>query len=327
MSIKIGIGLGIPFRRGGGVGIEIPMLDTYTAMAAFSFRKLRTAYAGNCIKVRRDSDDGTQDIGFVGGMIDTASLLTFVGVGNGYIDTLYDQGVNGLDLNQPITTRQPLIVIAGVLCTYNGRPIAICDGVDDGLYRLNIAQTANVGFIGMFLVHRNREIALTGNKVYAIVTTGISKQTTRTSIGRGIVFGKYFHNCRRLDADSTDYYNSVTDVDLTQKLITTFADFTNGDGFIFLNGTPDNSDTTFGTEGSTSNTSSQNMSIGGVVYDGADAYEVNCDFFEWIVFNTDISASRVAIETNQANHFNFSLGAGDTILSGEVTYDSSIDAI
>jgi len=36
--------------------------------AAFSLRKLRTAYAGSCIKVRRSSDNTTSNIGFVAGV-------------------------------------------------------------------------------------------------------------------------------------------------------------------------------------------------------------------------------------------------------------------
>jgi hypothetical protein len=56
-----------------------PLLDNYPgATVAYSLRKLRTAYSGNAIKVRRSSDNLEQDIGFVGNDLDTASLLTFV---------------------------------------------------------------------------------------------------------------------------------------------------------------------------------------------------------------------------------------------------------
>ena len=61
-----------------------PVLDDYTgddaAAAAYSLRKVRSAYTGSAIKVRRSSDDALQDIGFdANGDLDTTALLDFVG--------------------------------------------------------------------------------------------------------------------------------------------------------------------------------------------------------------------------------------------------------
>jgi len=57
------------------------LLDTYNgAAAAYSLRKLRNAYAGSAIRVRRSSDNTSQDIGFdANGNLDTTSMLNFVG--------------------------------------------------------------------------------------------------------------------------------------------------------------------------------------------------------------------------------------------------------
>lgn len=56
------------------------LLDTYSgATVAYSLRKLRTAYSGSAIRVRRSSDNAEQDFGFVGGDLDTAPMLDFVG--------------------------------------------------------------------------------------------------------------------------------------------------------------------------------------------------------------------------------------------------------
>ncbi len=56
------------------------LLDIYTgATVAYSLRKLRTAYSGSAIRVRRSSDNAEQDINFVSGDLDTQSLLDFVG--------------------------------------------------------------------------------------------------------------------------------------------------------------------------------------------------------------------------------------------------------
>jgi hypothetical protein len=58
---------------------ELPGLpgDIATPAAAYSVRKVRTAYTGSAMTVRRDFDDVTFDVGFDGnGNLDTGSLLT-----------------------------------------------------------------------------------------------------------------------------------------------------------------------------------------------------------------------------------------------------------
>jgi hypothetical protein len=56
------------------------LLDTYGGSAvAYSLRKLSSTYSGSAIRVRRSSDNAEQDINFVGGDLDTQSLLDFVG--------------------------------------------------------------------------------------------------------------------------------------------------------------------------------------------------------------------------------------------------------
>lgn len=100
------------------------LLDEYPgADFAWSLaRKLRTAYAGNCFRVRRSSDNSEQDIGFVSGMMDQASLLSFVGASDGYIVTLYDQSGNGYDATQATALNQAQIVSAGSLIQVNSKP-------------------------------------------------------------------------------------------------------------------------------------------------------------------------------------------------------------
>jgi hypothetical protein len=99
------------------------LLDTYSGAAVgYSLRKLRTAYSGSAIRVRRSSDNAEQDFGFVSNVLDTASLLTFVGAGNGYITTWYDQSGNGRNVTQSTATSQPMIIVAGALVTRGGKP-------------------------------------------------------------------------------------------------------------------------------------------------------------------------------------------------------------
>jgi len=99
------------------------LLDTYPgAAAAYSLRKLRTAYNGSAIRVRRSSDNTEQDIGFVNNELDTASLNTFVGANSGFITTWYDQSGNGINATQSTSANQPRIVLSGVIETQLLKP-------------------------------------------------------------------------------------------------------------------------------------------------------------------------------------------------------------
>ena len=104
------------------------LLDTYTgATGAYSLRKLRTAYTGYAIRVRRSSDNTSQDIGFkADGTLDTTTLLSFVGAGNGFVSIWYDQS-GSYNLIQNTSSNQPSIVLSGVLNTQNSKPLLITD--------------------------------------------------------------------------------------------------------------------------------------------------------------------------------------------------------
>ena len=92
------------------------------ANIGFDLQKLRSAYSGACIKVLRDSDNTTLDIGFVNNVIDTVSLLSFIGSGTGYVHTWYDQSINGNNATQTVKVNMPRIVNSGVVETLNGKP-------------------------------------------------------------------------------------------------------------------------------------------------------------------------------------------------------------
>ncbi len=111
------------------------LLDNYTtANAAYSLRKLRTSYTGSAIRVRRSSDNTEQNIGFnSSGDLDTASLLSFVGSGNGFVTTFYDQSLNGRNSTQTTATSQPRIVINGSISMQNGKPALYFDGANSWL--------------------------------------------------------------------------------------------------------------------------------------------------------------------------------------------------
>jgi hypothetical protein len=120
-------------------GIPLLALDLISvpSQAAYSLRKLRSAYTGNAIRVRRSSDNAEADIGFtLGGDLNTAALINHVGSGpldNGFITTWYDQSGNGRNAAQTTPGGQPRIVTNGAIETQNGQPAPRFDGFDDVL--------------------------------------------------------------------------------------------------------------------------------------------------------------------------------------------------
>ena len=131
-----------------GGGVTPLLLDTYSgASAAYSLRKLRTAYTGNAITVRRSSDNTSQNIGFdANGNLDTASLLSFVGAGNGFVSVWFDQSGNSYNQTQISSALQPKIVSSGTLVTSNGMTSIQFDGVDDCL--VNVGSGLGTTFSG-----------------------------------------------------------------------------------------------------------------------------------------------------------------------------------
>jgi hypothetical protein len=123
------------------------LLDTYNgAAAAYSLRKLRNGYYGNAIRVRRSSDNAEQDIAFKSdGTLDTTSLLAFVGNGNGFVTTWYDQSGNLSNLIQTTASNQARIVYNGVLETLNGKPALVTNYnySNSGFYTATYSSTIN----------------------------------------------------------------------------------------------------------------------------------------------------------------------------------------
>jgi hypothetical protein len=110
------------------------LLDLYpSAAAAYSLRKLRTAYTGSAIKVRRASDNTEQDIGFVNNELDTSALTTFCSGTNGFVTTWYDQSGNNINALQTIAGNQPQIVSSGSVILENGKPSLQFDGISDNI--------------------------------------------------------------------------------------------------------------------------------------------------------------------------------------------------
>lgn len=105
------------------------VLDGISNIAvAYSLRKLRSAYAGSAVRVRRSSDSTEQDIGFASdGEFDSSAFSSFVSGGTGYVKTWYDQSGNSRDATQTTTGSQPSISLSAV----NSKPALLWDGSND----------------------------------------------------------------------------------------------------------------------------------------------------------------------------------------------------
>lgn len=116
-------------RFGSGVSVP-PPLDTVTgSAAAYSLRRVRAAYAGSAIRVRRSNDNAEADIGFVSGRLDTAALLAHCGANSGSIVTWYDQSGNNRNMGQGTAAQQPRIVVGGVLQLAGTLPAIVCESL------------------------------------------------------------------------------------------------------------------------------------------------------------------------------------------------------
>lgn len=128
------------------------LLDDYSgASAAYSLRKLRSAYSGNCIRVRRSSDNTEQDFGFVNNVLDTASLLAFVGAVNGFVTTFYDQSGNGKNMVQSTAVNQPQIISSGSVLTLNSKPTIRHNKANNQHWNnstINVVNNASFNWVG-----------------------------------------------------------------------------------------------------------------------------------------------------------------------------------
>ena len=140
MRLDLGLNLGIINQ------LNRAILDQLSVQgaAAYSLRKLRNAYTGNAIRVRRSSDNAEADIGFASnGDLDTAALLAHVGSGNGFVTTWYDQSGNARNATQATAANQPQIVSNGAIETQNGKPALRFDGVNDFFVMTSPINSAN----------------------------------------------------------------------------------------------------------------------------------------------------------------------------------------
>ena len=101
-------------------GVNTPPLDaTSTYKLAVGLRKLRSAYTGSAVRLRRSTDNVEADFGFTGNDLNTSAIATWLGGATGYCVKLYDQSGNANDMIPSAVSAQPTYVASGI----NSKPI------------------------------------------------------------------------------------------------------------------------------------------------------------------------------------------------------------
>ena len=244
----------------------VGLLDTYpNAAAAYSVRKLRTAYTGSAIRVRRSSDNTEQDIGFSGANLDTSALTSFCSGADGFVTTWYDQSGNAKDSIQTTAANQPQIVSAGSIILENGKPCLSFDGTNDTLLTTT---TYNINSIYVQKVERFR--ATTANQL----STNFD-----SSLGPYL---QWINSANKFE----NYYNSLqtqTNATTTRKLYSFYASL----GFY------ENGSLTVARTGVTSTTSTT-INIGS--YSAGLRAQINIQ--EFVFYTTSQISNRTGIDTN-----------------------------
>jgi hypothetical protein len=194
-----------------------PLLDLYSgASAAYSLRKMKSTYTGYAIRVRRSSDNQSQDIGFNGlGELDTAALLTFVGSGNGYVSRWYDQSGNNNYAYQTTDAYQPVIVLGGVVQTNGSRPSIYWDNSAPNFFSINTLVWSGVNnirsvFINMKWVTgsgRNPILGETSDAIYHADTTAANLILSKAYANFNVKYGALYLN--NVAKDVNNFYRNT----------------------------------------------------------------------------------------------------------------------
>lgn len=256
--------------------------------AAYSLRKLRAAYSGSAIRVRRSSDNVEADIGFTAdGDLNQVALLAHCGANNGFVTTWYDQSGNARNVTQATAGSQPQIVTSGVVNLEGGKPSIAFDGVDDGLVNTAVGLPVGTNARSMNVVYTPRTTAGSNG----ICGQGVS----------GASSGQWFVFQNRGPAPAGNPYFAGFSLDLTDSQAPTLdakvatATFASTNLTLFRNGTQ------FATAVRALNTTGNSLAIGS---SPSFAERGNLFMKEITFFAINLDATnRQTLERNQGQYY------------------------
>jgi hypothetical protein len=294
------------------------LLETYSgAAAAYSLRKLRTGYYGAAIRVRRSSDNGEQDITFkADGTLDTTSLLAFVGSGDGFVTTWYDQSGNGLHFAQSTAANQPSIVINSAVVLTFGEPAVRFNSVNKNYLEIP-SSTSSFNFL-----HNGTDSTIISVARYFFTTNPISDSVLisnggggSATVGTWVGFSDTSPNNNAFGVYITRGVGGIGDgaTHTAQSIVSdTALPFTKQNlHFVNINASAaaidrikvqyDNN--TIAKNNIRSNTpstanSTNNMMMGVYVQGGVKYHALEGDVQELIIYNSNQDANRTGIKTN-----------------------------
>jgi len=297
----------------------VPLDQDSGATLAVGLRKLKTAYAGSAIRLRRSSDNQQQDFGFDGNNLNTAAISTWLAGATGFCTTLYDQSGHGGDITQSNTTAQPMYVESGI----NNKPMLHFNASHSLVNQINYPAPFSVIY---------------GSRVTGQSERALSAQYNNWLLGYwgGFKDQAYFEGwitSPGSDSQSDNAYNiyaasgngSTSTIYKNGNLL-----ISNGEGLEGPNGigfnTGENSDfdftdlMVFGTELSVQNIQKYNNSIG--QYYGSGTVAVASNTYQW---STGATTPSVSVSTagnytvTVTNNYGCSATSAVTLISNTIT--------
>lgn len=267
------------------------LLDLYpNAAVAYSLRRLSKNYAGSAIRVRRGSDSAEQDIGFVDNELDTATLLSFVGAGDGFITTWYDQSGNTRNATQTVALSQPTIVLSGVVQTQGAKPSPLFSSNRNFILISSVSVFNNANKALIMSVNR-RDVSVGAG---TIVYFSIGLNAVQARVLHRQVNLVYQTGGRRLDTDGYQSVNSTNIPLATPVIFGSYVDTSNRVIRNYINNAINGASTTYQTAGNISPTNSVEASMGR----SGSGENFTGYIQEVIIYNTDQIANIAGMNAN-----------------------------
>lgn len=283
MSLNLGI---IASSRGVAAPPVVSyLLDTYPGAAiACSLRKLRTAYTGFCIQVIRQIDNATLNIGFVNNVLDTSTLLTFIGSGTGRINIWYDQSGNGNNLTKDAIASSGKIVNNGSLYTSNTKPTILF--LDSELLNFTTS-LSSYNPISLFLIQKANSATIAGGMIGHSSGGG-----SGPAFGVGLLNNNKYAASFGINGQMKLYYNAGSNIGTNLNNINMVVNSTNY--YPYLN------NTSFPFTATNWSPSTSLFSRIGAAYPSTN---YNAYISEMIIYKTDQLSNRTEIVNNTNSYY------------------------